>query len=110
MCAAKPPKPKKTVTPPTQFLVNPLTDNLTTRGFLTSRAGRSSLVIRRGPTAPSTMPGMGTTVLPEATPTPLPTRSQFAANLNAAAQYGVSTDNVGKKYKRLVKNYNAGRI
>lgn len=71
MCAPKPPKPKKVTTPPPQYLVNPLTDNLGTRGFLDARAGRSSLVIRPGSTgpaggaAPQANPGF-TTVLPTA--------------------------------------------
>jgi hypothetical protein len=69
MCTPKPPKPKKVVTPPPQYLVNPLTDNLTTRGFLDARAGRNSLVIRPG--SPVAAPGAA----------PLPTPS--GANVTA---------------------------
>jgi hypothetical protein len=107
MCSAKPPKAKKVVTPPPQYLVNPLTDNLTTRGFLQSRAGRSSLVVGRGPSnAAASMPG-ATTVLPEATRAAAMSETEWR---EWRGKYGSDNRDLGKKYKKYVADYNSGAL
>jgi hypothetical protein len=107
MCAAKPPKAKKVVTPPPQYLVNPLTDNLTTRGFLQSRAGRSSLVVGRGASnAAAAMPG-ATTVLPEASRAGPMNETEWR---EWRGKYGSDNRDLGKKYRTYLRDYDAGKF